>query len=75
MKQTCSLDFGVSFPLSQKIDVNGDDTHPIFAFIKNAVPNGILGKVIKRNFTKFLVDTHGTPVKRYAPTTNPTEIE
>lgn len=75
MTSTCKLNYGVTFPLSQKILVNGKDTHPIFKYLKDTVPNGILGKTIKRNFTKFLIDRQGNPVQRYAPTTLPTDIE
>lgn len=75
MKATCNLRYGVTFPLSAKINVNGSDTHPIFKWLKDSVPNGILWKTIKRNFTKFLIDRHGNPLHRYAPTTTPDEIE
>ncbi len=75
MTSTCKLNYGVTFPLSSKISVNGKDTHPIFKYLKDTVPNGILGKTIKRNFTKFLIDRQGHPVQRYAPTTLPTDIE
>lgn len=75
MTQTCQIRYGVTFPLSSKIHVNGSDTHPIFKYLKDNTPNGILGKSIKRNFTKFLIDRHGNPVQRYAPTTLPEEIE
>lgn len=75
MKETCQIRYGVTFPLSAKIHVNGSDTHPIFKYLKDNTPNGILGKTIKRNFTKFLIDRKGNPVHRYAPTTSPEEIE
>lgn len=75
MMQTCQIRYGVSFPLSQKIHVNGPDTHPIFKYLKDSIPNWILGKIIKRNFTKFLIDRKGKPIRRYSPTTNPEEIE
>lgn len=75
MMKTCQIRYGVSFPLSQKIHVNGPDTHPIFKYLKDSIPNWILGKIIKRNFTKFLIDRKGNPIRRYAPTTNPEEIE
>jgi len=71
----CQMNYGVSFPMYAKIDVNGPDTHPLFTFLKNEAP-GILGsKGIKWNFTKFLVDKTGKVVKRYAPKTVPAEIE
>lgn len=75
MTQTCQIRYGVTFPLSSKIHVNGSDTHPIFKYLKDNTPNGILGKSIKRNFTKFLIDRNGTPLHRYAPTTLPEDIE
>ena len=75
MTQTCQIRYGVTFPLSQKIHVNGADTHPIFKYLKDNTPKGILGKSIKRNFTKFLIDRHGNPVHRYAPTTIPEDIK
>jgi glutathione peroxidase len=75
MKETCQIRYGVTFPLSAKISVNGSGTHPIFKYLKDNIPNGILGKTIKRNFTKFLIDRKGHPVHRYAPTTTPEDIE
>jgi glutathione peroxidase len=70
----CQKNFGVTFPMHAKIDVNGDATHPLFAQLKKAAP-GLLGSErIKWNFTKFLVDPGGRVVKRYAPTTKPEEI-
>lgn len=72
--QFCELNFGVSFPLFAKVDVNGPQAHPVFVYLKSALP-GILGtEGIKWNFTKFLVDREGRAVKRYAPTTRPEEI-
>lgn len=75
MGKTCQIRYGVTFPLSAKIHVNGSDTHPIFKYLKDSIPNGILGKTIKRNFTKFLIDRKWNPVHRYAPTTPPEDIE
>jgi glutathione peroxidase len=67
----CSLNFGVSFPMFAKIDVNGDHTHPLYEYLKKAKP-GLLGlQAIKWNFTKFLVDRQGQVVARHAPTTKP----
>jgi glutathione peroxidase len=57
-----------------KIEVNGDNTHPIYIYLKKALP-GILGSRIKWNFTKFLIDSNGKPIKRFAPTTTPESIE
>ena len=71
----CETKFGVSFPLFEKIDVNGANAHPIYQFLTKAAP-GILGsEAIKWNFTKFLVDGSGNVVKRYGSNTTPKEIE
>ena len=73
--QFCSLNFGVSFPLFKKTNVNGPDTNPLFEELKHAAP-GLLGtKRIKWNFTKFLVTDQGKVLKRYAPTVKPEAIE
>lgn len=72
--QFCQMNYGVSFPMFGKIDVNGAQTDPLFAFLKEQ-KGGVLTKDIKWNFTKFLVDGNGQVVKRYAPTTEPSKIE
>lgn len=70
----CETQFNTTFPLFSKIEVNGDNAHPLFDFLKKAQP-GILGsKNIKWNFTKFLIDKEGRPFKRYAPKTSPKSI-
>lgn len=70
----CETNFGVSFPLFQKIEVNGNNAHPLYQYLTKAAP-GIFGtQGIKWNFTKFLVDRNGKVVKRYPPTTKPEEI-
>lgn len=70
----CQVNYGVSFPLSEKIDVNGSNAHPLYKYLTAAKP-GLLGlKDIKWNFTKFLVDRQGNVVKRYAPTDTPEAI-
>lgn len=75
IKNFCSLSYNVKFPLFQKIDVNGPDTHPLYEFLKEAKP-GILGtEGIKWNFTKFLVNKNGEVVKRYAPNDKPESIK
>jgi glutathione peroxidase len=74
MEQTCKINFGVSFPLFEKIDVNGPHTHPIFTFLKNK-RWGLLGPRIQWNFTKFLVDANGKAVKRWGPMTKPAAID
>ncbi|MDE1923160.1 MAG: glutathione peroxidase [Gammaproteobacteria bacterium] len=74
IKSFCSLTYGVNFPLFAKINVNGADAHPLFEFLKQARP-GILGlEAIKWNFTKFLIDGNGVPIKRYAPTDKPESL-
>jgi len=71
----CRMNYGVSFPMFAKIDVNGPNTHPLYEFLKGEQP-GVLGtKNIKWNFTKFLVDRNGKVVDRFAPMTKPEEIE
>lgn len=71
----CRLDYGVTFPMFAKINVNGADSHPLYRYLKSNAP-GILGsEIIKWNFTKFLIDRHGNIVKRYAPSTTPESIE
>jgi glutathione peroxidase len=70
----CSRNYGVSFPMFEKIEVNGDDAHPLYRYLKAEHP-GLLGlESIKWNFTKFLVDRNGHVVERYAPTTKPEAI-
>jgi glutathione peroxidase len=70
----CQVNYGVSFPMFAKIDVNGPDAHPLFAWLKTEAP-GLLGtKDIKWNFTKFLLDREGRVVERFAPTLLPRDI-
>ena len=74
INQFCELNYGVSFPMFQKVDVNGDSAHPLFKYLKSQAP-GLLGtQAIKWNFTKFLVDQNGKVVDRYAPTDTPQKI-
>ena len=71
IEQFCTLNFGVTFPLFDKIDVNGGNTAPLFQFLKKQAP-GLMGtETIKWNFTKFLVGRHGQVVKRFSPSTTP----
>ena len=74
IKTFCSMNYGVTFPMFEKIEVNGKDTHPLYKFLKSK-KSGILGNKIKWNFTKFLVDKNGNVVSRFAPTTEPKDIE
>ena len=78
IQQFCASNYAVSFPLFDKIDVNGGDAHPLYQYLRSE-KSGLLGSSIKWNFTKFLVDRSGKVVARHAPTTSPqaltTEIE
>ncbi len=70
----CTTSYDVTFPVFAKVDVNGADADPLFDYLKAEAP-GVLGsKAIKWNFTKFLIDRTGRPVRRYAPTTRPEEL-
>lgn len=74
IKSFCEMNFGVSFPLFAKVDVNGKNAHPLFTQLKKDLP-GIMGtQMIKWNFTKFLIDKNGHPFSRYAPNENPMDI-
>lgn len=75
IKNFCSLNYEVKFPLFSKVDVNGKDASPLYEFLKAEKP-GLLGsKAIKWNFTKFLVNRQGEVVKRYAPTDKPEDMK
>ena len=70
----CEMNYGVSFPMFSKVDVNGDNAHPLFKHLTSA-KKGLLGsEAIKWNFTKFLVGKDGSVIDRYAPTTKPEDI-
>ncbi len=73
IKTFCESSFGVSFPMFSKVDVNGDDAHPVYAWLRSE-KGGMMGDKIKWNFTKFLVGKDGQVIKRYAPTTKPEKI-
>ena len=74
IKQFCSLNYDVSFPLFAKIDVNGAGAHPLYRHLKSEAP-GLLGsEAVKWNFTKFLVDKDGAVLRRYAPTDKPERV-
>lgn len=75
IKGFCDLQYGVRFPLFSKIDVNGAGTHPLYEFLKKSKPGFLGTKRIKWNFTKFLIDRSGKPLKRYSPQTKPDAIE
>ena len=75
ISQFCSLNYGVSFPMFAKVEVNGEATHPLFRHLKSEA-RGLLGtEAIKWNFTKFLVDQQGRVVTRYAPQDKPEDLE
>lgn len=75
IKNFCSLSFDVTFPMFSKVDVNGPETHPLYAYLKDEKPGLAGSKKIKWNFTKFLVGPDGEVKKRYAPTDTPEKIE
>lgn len=70
----CEINFGVSFPLMKKIDVNGKNASPVFKFLKSRA-GGLFGKRIKWNFTKFLISRDGKTVKRFSPLKSPASLE
>jgi len=69
----CLINYGVTFPMFSKIEVNGDNAHPIYKYLKSEL-KGTFGNRIKWNFTKFLIDKNGTPFKRFSPTTTPDKL-
>ncbi|MGW8816307.1 glutathione peroxidase [Gordonia terrae] len=73
IKNFCSLTYDVTFPMFAKVDVNGPDAHPLFAWLRDQ-KSGVLGGRIKWNFTKFLIGRDGAVVARYAPTTKPEKL-
>lgn len=74
ISEGCLVNYGVTFPMFSKVDVNGDTAHPLFKYLKTKL-GGLLGSKIKWNFTKFLIDAQGRPVKRFAPITKPEALE
>lgn len=74
ISEGCLINYGVSFQMFSKINVNGNDAHPLYKYLKKEL-GGLFGSKIKWNFTKFLIDQNGNPVKRFAPTTKPKDIE
>jgi glutathione peroxidase len=74
ISEGCLVNYGVTFPMFSKVEVNGENTHPIFNYLKSEL-RGLFGSRIKWNFTKFLVDKEGRPIKRFAPTTKPESID
>lgn len=75
IQEFCQANYGVSFPMFEKIEVNGENAHPIYKYLKSELSGGLFGSKIKWNFTKFVIDKNGKPVKRFAPTTPPQKME
>jgi glutathione peroxidase len=73
IKSFCSLNYGVTFPMFSKIEVNGKNTHPLFEYLKSK-SSGLFNQKIKWNFTKFLVDRNGKVVNRFSPSTDPVSL-
>ena len=74
ISEGCLINYGVSFPMFAKVDVNGENAHPLFSYLKSALP-GLITNRVKWNFTKFVIDAEGNPVKRYARITSPLKME
>ncbi len=74
IQEFCQVNYGVGFPIFAKIDVNGSNAHPIFKYLKSEL-GSLLGGKIKWNFTKFVIDKTGKPVKRFGPTKQPEAME
>ncbi len=74
IEQFCKVNFGLTFPLMQKVEVNGDNASPLFDWMKKEAPGLMGSKAIKWNFTKFLIDREGNVVKRYGPADAPASI-
>jgi glutathione peroxidase len=75
IKNFCSLNYDVTFPLFAKIDVNGPNAHPLYDYLTRAKGGGIMGRGIKWNFTKFLIGRDGDVLARYAPTVKPEALD
>ncbi|MCQ4086746.1 glutathione peroxidase [Saccharibacillus sp. JS10] len=71
----CQLNYGVQFPMFEKVDVKGENAHPLFRYLSDEAPGLMGSKSVKWNFTKFLIDKEGKPVKRFAPQTSPDQLE
>lgn len=74
ISEGCLINYGVTFPMFSKIEVNGENAHPIYKYLKSSL-GGFFGSKIKWNFTKFIIDKNGNPVKRFSPFTKPEKIE
>ena len=71
----CQRNYGVDFPMFAKVDVKGDNAHPLFQYLSEKAPGILCSKAIKWNFTKFLIDKDGEPVQRFSPKTAPKDLE
>ncbi len=74
IEQFCTTSFGIKFPMFAKVEVNGENAHPLYQFLKSQAPGFLGTKNIKWNFTKFLVSSNGTKIQRFAPTTTPAKL-
>ena len=74
IRQFCQVNYGVTFPMFDKVDVNGGETHPLYKYLKKQAPGALGIKAIKWNFTKFLVDQAGNVVERFEPNVEPADI-
>jgi glutathione peroxidase len=74
ISEGCVINYGVTFQMFSKIDVNGDRADPLYQYLKKEL-SGLFGGKIKWNFTKFLIDQNGKPIKRFSPTTKPEKID
>ena len=74
MAESCEINFGVTFPLNELVNVNGKNAEPVFQWLKQE-KGGLLNNDIKWNFTKFLIDREGNVIERFAPKTEPKEME
>ncbi len=72
--EDCLVNYGVTFPMFSKVNVNGPDAHPLYKYLRRELPDFFSNR-IKWNFTKFLIDANGRPVKRFSPTTRPEQID
>jgi glutathione peroxidase len=74
ISENCLVNYGVTFPMFSKIEVNGENAHPIYQYLKNEI-SGPNGDEIEWNFAKFLINSQGHPVERFSPKATPEEIE
>jgi len=74
ISEGCVLNYGVTFQMFSKVDVNGDNAHPLYKYLKKEL-GSLFGSKIKWNFTKFLIDRNGKPLKRFSPATKPESID